>query len=79
MEELQHIFNDFPKCHMKSTLGYFNAKGGGGENIFKLTIGNESLHQDSNDNGVKIINYATQKIWLLRARWFHNKKFLKYT
>jgi len=24
------------------------------ENIFKLTIGNEGLHQDSNDNGVKV-------------------------
>ena len=61
---------------MKSTLGYFNAKGGGGENIFKLTIGNESLHQDSNDNGVKIINFATSKIWLLRAHFFHTNTFI---
>jgi len=30
------------------------------ERIFsKLTIGNESLHQDSNDNGVRIVNFAT--------------------
>jgi len=29
------------------------------ENIFKLTIGNEHLHQDSNDNGVRIVNFAT--------------------
>jgi hypothetical protein len=36
-------------------LGDFNAKLGT-ENIFKLTIGNESLHQDNNDNGVKGIN-----------------------
>ena len=32
-----------------------------GENIFKQTIGNESLHQDSNDNGVRIVNCATSK------------------
>jgi len=25
-EELQIFFNDFPKCHMESLLGYFNAK-----------------------------------------------------
>ena len=31
-----------------------------GERIFlKLTVGNESLHQDSNDNGVRLVNLAT--------------------
>ena len=33
----------------------------GRENIFKLTIGQDSLHQDSNDNGVRIVNFATSK------------------
>jgi hypothetical protein len=33
-----------------------------GENIFKQTIGNESLHQDSNDNDVRTVNFATSKI-----------------
>ena len=28
------------------------------EKIFQPTIGNESLHQDSNDNGVRIVNFA---------------------
>jgi len=57
-EELEQVFNHFPKYHMKILLGDFNAKVGR-ENIFKLTIGNESLHQDSNDNDVRIINFAT--------------------
>jgi hypothetical protein len=39
-------------------LGDFNAKVGR-ENIFKLTVGNEGLHQDSNDNGVRTVNFAT--------------------
>jgi hypothetical protein len=46
---------------MKILLGDFNAKVGR-ENIFKPTIGNESLHQVSNDNGVRIINFATSKV-----------------
>ena len=46
---------------MKIILGDFNAKVRR-ENIFKLTIGNESLHQESNDNGVRIVNFATSKI-----------------
>jgi hypothetical protein len=51
-------FDHFPKYHMKTSLGDFNAKLLSGD-IFKLTIGNESLHQDSKDNGVRIINFAT--------------------
>jgi hypothetical protein len=51
-EELEGGFDHFPKYHMKILLGDFNAKVGR-ENIFKPTIGNESLHQDSNDSGVK--------------------------
>jgi len=43
---------------MKFLLGDFYAKVGI-DNIFKLTIGNESLHQDTNDNGVRIGNFAT--------------------
>jgi hypothetical protein len=44
----------------KILLGHFNAKLGR-EDIFKPTIENESLHQDSNDNGVRIVNFATSK------------------
>jgi len=43
---------------MKSLLGNFKAKFGR-DDIFKPTIGNEILHQDSNDNGVRIVNFAT--------------------
>ena len=40
-EELQQVFDHFPKYHMKILLGDFNAKVGR-ENTFKLKIGNES-------------------------------------
>jgi len=42
-EELEQVFDHFPNYHMKILLGDFNAKVGR-ENIFKPTIGNESLH-----------------------------------
>ena len=57
-EELEHVFDYFPKYHMKMLLGDFNAKVGR-EIIFKPTTGQESLHQDSNDNGVRLVNFAT--------------------
>jgi hypothetical protein len=55
-EELEQVFYNFPKYHMKILLGDFNAKVGQ-KNIFKLTIKNESLHQDSNDNVVSKLCY----------------------
>jgi hypothetical protein len=41
-EELEQVFDHFPKYDMKILLGDFNAKVGR-ENIFKPTVGNESL------------------------------------
>jgi hypothetical protein len=46
---------------MKILLGDFNAKVGR-EDIFKPIIGNKSLHEASIDNGVRVVNFATQKI-----------------
>jgi hypothetical protein len=58
-EELERMFDKFLKYHMKILLD-FNAKVGR-EDIFKPTIGNESLHEISNDNGVRLVNFATSK------------------
>ena len=59
---------------MKSLLGDFNAKVGR-ENIFKPTIGNESLHQDNNDNGVRIVNFATSKNLVVKSTMFPHLDF----
>jgi hypothetical protein len=45
---------------MKILLCDINAKAGR-EEIFKPTIGNECLHEISNDNGVRVVNFATYK------------------
>jgi hypothetical protein len=58
-EQLECVSDKFSKYHMKILLD-FNATEGR-EGIFKLTIGNESLQEISNDNGVRLINFATSK------------------
>ena len=58
MRNCSRFFKHFPKYHTKILTGDFNANVGR-ENIFEPTIGNESLYQDSNDNGVRIVNVAT--------------------
>jgi len=56
-EELEQVFDHFPKYHMKMLLGDFNTKVGR-KNIFNPTTGQESLHQNSNDSGVILVNFA---------------------
>jgi hypothetical protein len=58
--KLEHYFYHFSKYHIKIMLRDFNAKLGR-EIIFKPTIGNETLHQDSKDNNVRIVNFATSE------------------
>jgi len=57
-KELKQVFKHFPMHHIKILRGNFNAKVGR-EDIFKPTTGNDSLHQDCNDNSVRIVNFAT--------------------
>jgi hypothetical protein len=45
---------------MTILLRDFNAKVDR-EGILKPTIGNESLHEISNDNGVRVVNFAVSK------------------
>jgi hypothetical protein len=65
-EELEQIFDQFPRYHMKILLGDFNAKVGR-EVIFKPIIGNESLHEASNDNWVRAVNFAISKNLIIKS------------
>jgi hypothetical protein len=58
--ELERVFDKFPKYHLKILLGDFSAKVGK-EDISEPTIGNESLHEISNNNRVRLVNFATSK------------------
>jgi hypothetical protein len=77
-EELGRVFDQFLRHDMKILLGDFNAKVGR-KNIFKLTIGNESLHEIVNDSGVKVVNFATSKNSVVKSTMFPHRKIRKYT
>jgi len=51
---------------MKILLRYFNKSG----DIFKLKIGKESLPQVSNDNDVRIMNFATSNNLVVKSMMF---------
>jgi hypothetical protein len=63
---------------MNNLLGDFNTKVCR-ENILKPTIGNDSLHEISNDNGVRVVNVATSKNLVVKDKMFPHRKFVNTT
>jgi hypothetical protein len=63
---------------MKNLLGDFNAKERR-EHIFKPTITNKSLHQISNDNGIRVVNFATSKNLIVKSTMFPHRNIHKFT
>jgi hypothetical protein len=75
-EEVGRVFDQFPRYDMKILLGNFNVKVGR-ESIFKPTIGNESLHEISNDNGVRVVNFAISKNLVVKSTMVPHRKIYK--
>jgi hypothetical protein len=63
------MFNHFPEYRVK-ILVPFNAELRP-KDIFKLALGNESLHQDSNDNCVRVVNFEPAKNLVKSTMFLH--------
>ena len=63
---LEQNINQTPNLDIKIILGDFNAKVGK-ENTYKPTTGNKSLHNETNNNGIKIIQFAVSKGFNVRS------------
>jgi hypothetical protein len=55
----------------------FNEKVGP-EDILKPTIGNEISHEICNDNGVRVVNFATSKNLVVKNTMFPHRSIHKY-
>jgi hypothetical protein len=67
------LFSEVP---YENSVRRFQYKGGKRECI---QIGNENLHQDSNDNCVRIVNFATPKNLVVKSMMFPHWNIHKYT
>jgi hypothetical protein len=76
-EELQRLFIN-SLYHMKIVLENFRAKVGR-EDIFKPTTENENLHEISNNNGVRVVNFATSKNLIAKSTMFPHPNIHKFT
>jgi hypothetical protein len=77
-EELERVYDNFPENAMKIVLGDFNSKIGK-ETLFRQTIGLESLHNECNDNGIRLVDFANSKDLLVRSNYFKHKEIHKQT
>jgi hypothetical protein len=76
--QVVYLISFLARYDMKILLGDFNAKVDR-EDIFKPTIGDESSHEISNDNGVRIVNFARSKSLVLKSTIFPHSSIHKYT
>jgi exonuclease III len=77
-KELENVFNKFPKYHTKILLGDFSVKAHR-EDIFKPIIGNESVHEINNNNGIRVVNFATSKNLIVESTKFPHCNIHKFT
>lgn len=77
-EELTKIYEEIPNYTIKMVLGDLNAKCGK-EVQFIPTIGKESLYDHRNDNGLRVISFATSNETIINSTIFPHKGIHKAT
>ncbi|KAE9537018.1 hypothetical protein AGLY_006825 [Aphis glycines] len=77
-ERLDTVCDLLPNSKVKILLCDFNAKIGQ-EPIFSPTIGSNSLHLNSNDNGTRLINFAMARDMVVSRTIFPHKNIHKQT
>lgn len=77
-QQLETAFESLPAYDMKLVLGDFNAKVGK-EDIFSGTIGKHSLHNTTNDNGLRLITFAASRNLVVSSTFFPHLNIHKIT
>lgn len=77
-EKLVEVYDRAPKRDIKIILGDFNAKVGR-EVYYRPTIGKYSLHETSNDNGTRVIDFAVSRNMVVSSTYFEHKNIHKAT
>jgi hypothetical protein len=77
-EELRKLYDACPKHDVKLIIGDLNAQIGK-EAIYCPTIGKEAFHQESNENGKRLIHFAASRNMVIGSTLFQHKEIHKMT
>jgi exonuclease III len=75
---LERAYKKCPRHDIKIVIGDLNARVGR-EEAFVPIIGRHSLHRESNDNGLRLINFATAHNMRVSSTFFNHKNIHKAT
>uniref|UniRef100_A0A4P6DBQ5 Putative endonuclease-reverse transcriptase panstrongylus lignarius n=1 Tax=Rhodnius prolixus TaxID=13249 RepID=A0A4P6DBQ5_RHOPR len=76
--QLEAVYDSIPSNDIKIVLGDFNAKLGQ-EESYRPFLGRHSLHEISNENGMRMIDFAISKNMSIRSTQFPHKNIHKET
>jgi hypothetical protein len=77
-EGLRNLYDDCPKHDVKLIIGDLNAQIGK-EAIYYPTTVNEAIHQESNENGKRLIHFAASRNMVIGTTLFQHKNIHKVT
>ena len=77
-DQLQRTYNKIASNDVKMVMGDMNAKLGR-EMIFRPYLGKHSLHEDCNENGLKLVDFAMGKNLTISSTHFEHKNIHKAT
>jgi len=77
-DNLEHRLNEILLCKIRIVLEDFNAKLGK-EGIFRKTIDNHSLHDETSEIGLRLIDFASGGGLIVKSTMFPRKDIYKGT
>ena len=77
-DKLERIYDECPKHDVKVVIGDANAQVGR-EEFFRPVIGRHSLHSSTNENGLRLINFAAARGMAICSSYFPRLNIRKHT
>jgi endonuclease/exonuclease/phosphatase family metal-dependent hydrolase len=77
-DKLNQVYQKIPAYDARIIIGDFNAKTGKEEN-YTPVIGKHSLHDISNDNGIRAVDFAMSNNLIIKSTHFPHKNIHKQT
>jgi endonuclease/exonuclease/phosphatase family metal-dependent hydrolase len=72
-EQLEQAYAACPSQDVKLVMGDANAKVGR-KTVHQPTIGKHSLHESTNENGIRLVNFAAGRQMTIKSTYFKHKR-----